>query len=218
MRRLIFLLLLPGSLLAQAPALKKTGTKAAAGNTEAEFLLAKAYAKGEGVPADLAKAAELYRPAAEQGHARAQHNLGSLYLAGRGVPRDEAKAAMWYRKAAGQGAALSQDALATLLVQGRGVKKDCREAVRWYSHGMALGLPNADIASLEHLHAGRLGNKEPLIREHFRVVCRQRQFNCEGAPFRSFRVYRNVEGTFEAPPSYNTFHFYPPAYIACDSI
>src|SRR5437773_2090980 len=66
-------------------------TKAAAekGDAEGEFLFGKAYFKGEGVPKDFEKAAELYGKAAEQGNAKAQYAVGFLYALGEGVNRDE---------------------------------------------------------------------------------------------------------------------------------
>ena len=50
-----------------------------------------------------AKAAELFRKAADMGYAAAQYNLGYCYKYGDGVPRDLTISAEWYRKAAGQG-------------------------------------------------------------------------------------------------------------------
>ena len=50
-----------------------------------------------------AKAAKLFRKAAEQGHVSAQFNLGVMYETGEGVPEDKAEATKWIRKAAEQG-------------------------------------------------------------------------------------------------------------------
>ena len=50
-----------------------------------------------------AKAAKLFRKAAEQGHASSQFNLGVMYETGQGVPEDKAEATKWIRKAAEQG-------------------------------------------------------------------------------------------------------------------
>lgn len=54
------------------------------------------YANGLGVPADAAKAVELYRLAAVQGLARAQTNLGWMYLQGLGVGADPVEAYAWF--------------------------------------------------------------------------------------------------------------------------
>ncbi|MDA8961014.1 sel1 repeat family protein [Akkermansiaceae bacterium] len=58
-----------------------------------------------------AKAAKLFRKAAEQGHVSAQSNLGVMYENGEGVPEDKAEATKWIRKAAEQG---NEDAKAWL--------------------------------------------------------------------------------------------------------
>ena len=74
----------------------------------AQFFLGRAFARGEGVPRDDARAVELYRKAAEQGHAKAQNNPGSMFVQGLGVTRDETEAAKWSRRAAEQGSEKGQ--------------------------------------------------------------------------------------------------------------
>ena len=49
-----------------------------------------------------AKAAKLFREAAEQGHVSSQFNLGIMYDTGVGVPEDKGEATKWIRKAAEQ--------------------------------------------------------------------------------------------------------------------
>jgi TPR repeat protein len=58
---------------------------------------------GRGAPQDLAKAAKLYRRAAELGYADAQNDLAKLYDDGRGVPQDNVQAYVWYSLAADRG-------------------------------------------------------------------------------------------------------------------
>src|SRR3546814_13574662 len=84
----------------------------------AQYKLALLYQYGRGVERDLAKAAELYRAAAEQGLAEAQHNLGYLYERGLGVGRNPAEAAVWYRRAAIQGLRAARLHLAKLYAMG----------------------------------------------------------------------------------------------------
>lgn len=55
---------------------------AEAGDPDAQFNLAQAYRLGRGVPADPARAAELYRRAAAQGHVAAAGNYGIMLYAG----------------------------------------------------------------------------------------------------------------------------------------
>ncbi len=66
--------------------------RATAGDADAQFNLAGCYDAGQyGVTRDFAKAAELYRSAAEQGHGRAAMNLAISYREGEGVPVDKAE-------------------------------------------------------------------------------------------------------------------------------
>ncbi len=62
--------------------------------------LARAYAKGRGVPQDYALAVQWWRKAADQGFARSQFALGELYAQGDGVPKDNVQAHMWFSLAA----------------------------------------------------------------------------------------------------------------------
>src|ERR1700677_3786070 len=113
---LLFRRLLPGALLAITLYahgadnfnLADTQAKAATGDPEAEFLLGRAYAHGQGVPINMAKAAALFEQSANQGNAKAQNNLGALYLHGTGVKADPVIAMKWFQKSADQGAALGE--------------------------------------------------------------------------------------------------------------
>lgn len=54
------------------------------------------------VASDYAKAAELFRPLAEQGNASAQSGLGLMYGLGQGVQKDYVEAEKWLRLAVEQ--------------------------------------------------------------------------------------------------------------------
>ena len=56
-----------------------------------------------------ARAAELFRKAADMGYADAQYNLGYCYKYGDGVPRNLDKSAEWIRKAQEQWDAAASD-------------------------------------------------------------------------------------------------------------
>ena len=117
---------------------------------ESLFLEGRAYANGEGKPKDWAKAAELYRKAAEQGNAKAQNNLGWCYVQGNGVAKDTAEGLKWLRKAAEQGTAKTQDSLGYVLIKGQGVPKDAKEGVMWLTKAAEQGVARAQG------HLGRL--------------------------------------------------------------
>jgi TPR repeat protein len=76
------------------------------GNADGCVNLGIVYAHGLGVPADPARAAQLYSraaqlyaPACDGGNAHACNNLATLVIDGRGVPRDAARAVRLYARA-----------------------------------------------------------------------------------------------------------------------
>ena len=76
--------------------------------------LADRYYRGEGVPQDKEKAAELYNEAGNKGDVIAQYTLGYMYDKGDGIDKDRDKAILWYEKAAEQGHEAAQNRLAVL--------------------------------------------------------------------------------------------------------
>ena len=91
---------------------------------------------GKGVQLDHAKAAALYRKAAEQGHADAQYHLAVSYDDGEGVPQDFKQAVYWYTQAANQG-------WPSPVQPGRFVRQGRRRrhTTRWPPSGTAGGGP-----------------------------------------------------------------------------
>src|ERR1051326_4761996 len=69
----------------------------------AQYNLAVAYTKGEGVPREPFEAAVWYHRAAAQGVVAAMVNLAILYERGEGVDTSTADAYGWYRAAARRG-------------------------------------------------------------------------------------------------------------------
>jgi TPR repeat protein len=65
------------------------------GDAAAQSALGMAYALGEGVPKDDARAAELLRASAVNGFFVAQEELGNAYANGDGVPQDYVEAYKW---------------------------------------------------------------------------------------------------------------------------
>ena len=98
--RLVFLLIL-GTLYAQdgqragRPSLRE---RAARGDADAQFTLAKNYEAGRGgLKKDYVEAQHWYREAAEQGDPFAQASLALLYRFGKGVAQDYVQAYMWFQ-------------------------------------------------------------------------------------------------------------------------
>lgn len=73
------------------------------GEISAQFNLALIYARGDGVPADQAKACHWFIRAAQHGNNDAQYATGACYQYGMGVKQDDRKALYWYKLAASQG-------------------------------------------------------------------------------------------------------------------
>jgi TPR repeat protein/predicted NBD/HSP70 family sugar kinase len=94
---------------------------------------------------DYAKAAKLFRKAADIGNADAQNWLGFCYENGQGVTQNYKKAVELYRKAAEQGNAAAQYSLGNCYFDGNGVPEDLpvedrqAEAVKWWTMAAEQG-------------------------------------------------------------------------------
>jgi TPR repeat protein len=99
------------------------------GNPQAQFQLAAAALKGEGVREDRKLARSMLEKAAAQGHAGAFYNLGIMAIDA--DIQDFKSAAAYFRKAADGGNMDGAYSLAVLYREGRGVPQDIKEAARW---------------------------------------------------------------------------------------
>ena len=97
------------------------------------------YARGEGTPADPAKAVECYRRAAEGGEPMAMGLLAECLEEGRGVATDEAEAVNWYRRGAENGELACLAQLGECYEYGRGVPKDLAKALECYREAKQQG-------------------------------------------------------------------------------
>jgi TPR repeat protein len=86
-----------------ATALKELMPSAEHGNPEAQFLLGKMYARGQGLPPNPVLALKWFTAAADQGSADGQLQLGLVYLNGPAGVKDTAQALKWLKLSAGQG-------------------------------------------------------------------------------------------------------------------
>src|SRR6185503_18909682 len=98
------------------------------GNPTAEFNLALAYERGEGVAKNMAEAEKWYTKAAESGLPHAE-----LRVAGLAIDRSDWKTAMkWLRPAAAQGLPPAQSLLGSAYEFGQGVRRSDKQAAKWY--------------------------------------------------------------------------------------
>ena len=115
---LVMALLLSSGLAAES--LSNLRQLAEMGDANAQYILARFYARGEGVPQDYAEAVRWYRKAAEQGSVRAQASLGLMYAKGEGVPQEYIMAHKWFNLAAAAGyepAVENRDIAASLMTR-----------------------------------------------------------------------------------------------------
>ena len=120
-------------------AVKSLTQAAEKGQAVAQYRLGTLYERGQGVPADAAKAVHWYELAANQGNRKAMHNLAVAYASGAGGKKDMAEAARWFAKAAALGLSDSQFNLAVLYERGDGVPQSLVDAFKWYSIAAAAG-------------------------------------------------------------------------------
>jgi TPR repeat protein len=109
------------------------------GNADAQYNLGLMYARGQGVPQDLAEAHKWYLLAAAQGDGSAQDHLGLMYAQGKGVPEDHAAALGWFRQAAAQGHGSAQSNLGVMYSKGLGLSHDPVLALMWWSLAVQNG-------------------------------------------------------------------------------
>lgn len=105
-----------------------------------QYVMARAYEKGAGVPADPEQAVAWYRLAASGLLVPAQRRLGMAYLLGRGVTADAAEAYTWLSLAAEQDDAEAEGALGYLYATGQGVSSDEARAVFYYEKAADEGV------------------------------------------------------------------------------
>ncbi len=116
---------------------------AASGNSQFLYEYGVVLEEGAEQDSDIAKAATLYRQAADQGHLTAAVSLAVLLQAGRGVPKDLPAALAIYEQAAEHGSAQAQNNLGLMYVRGEGVDLDYNRAFELFEAAAAQGLPVA---------------------------------------------------------------------------
>lgn len=113
---------------------------ASAGLAPAQYRLAVAYERGQGITKDLGRARSWYQAAAEKGNVKAMHNLAVSLSGHQDGDPDYALAAKWYGQAGAYGLADSQFNLAVLAEHGLGMPKNLGAAYQWF----ALAAKNGD--------------------------------------------------------------------------
>ena len=113
------------------------------GHADAQYMLARCYMTGRGIPESEKDMVKWMTKAAEQCHAKAQNELGLCYKLGKGVEKSDSVAAKWFRKAAQQGNAEGQCNLGKCYEDGEGVEKSLETASEWYKRAAEQGYEEA---------------------------------------------------------------------------
>jgi len=116
-----------------------------------QLALAYKYYLGENVTANHARAATLFRKAADNGSSEAQFALGCMFQNGQGVAQNYLKAAKWYLKSAQAGNANGQYLIGLSLKEGSGVPKDPIESYKWIYLAAQQGLDKKHIEARDQL-------------------------------------------------------------------
>lgn len=127
---------------------------------QAKFNLAVRHMQGRGVAEDPAKAASLFREAAEHRIVGAMNNLGTLYEAGRGVAQNFTEAAKCYRADAELGDGNAQVNLGRLLLEGKGLARNVDEGLHWIRKAAENGHTGGQILLGNAYYDGTAGARD----------------------------------------------------------
>lgn len=143
-----------------AGATRELAPFAEAGEADAQNALGVAYDRSHAA-SDQARAAALFRQAAENGLLLGMLNLAKSLQAGRGVPPNPAEAAVWLTHAAQEGLEPAMVRLGDAYRTGLGVPIDKANARAWYEKAAKIGYAAgmAGVADLL-LESGRPGAAE----------------------------------------------------------
>lgn len=142
------------------------------GDAGAQFQVARACLRGEGMPMDLGKSFKLMKSAAEKGYADAVGGLGYYYITGSGVEKDGQKAFDCFRKGAELGSAKAQYNFGRCLLQeektegiprpkdSKESEKMSQEGIDWIKKAADQRLTEAAASLGRYYYFGEHGLKE----------------------------------------------------------
>ena len=134
-------------------------TKAEAGDSHAQTLLAIAYQNGTAVPLNEEVAAHWLRKAADQGFPPAQNMLGNAYDLGIGVTQDRVQSLNWYKQAARRGYPAAQFNVGNYYERDSEVK-DLGLAYAWWT----LAAENGDATARDGLMRFNVAQRGDMVR------------------------------------------------------
>jgi len=123
--------------------LLETAVEASPNNTDAQFLLGRAYQNGWGIPVDAPAAYRHLMVAADGGDPRAQWYVGMMLLNGEGATENPVLAHEYVRASAEGGHIAGMISTAVMLAMGQGTQPDPAEARQWYLRAAEAGSAHA---------------------------------------------------------------------------
>ncbi len=136
---------LPASSSPSSNALSNLTSAAEAGDADAQFELAWAYANGLNTDQSYEEAARWLQFASDQGNAKAQYYLGLYYYFGHGLEQNPVAAFNWFRSSALQGVPEAQYMLGRMYLNGDGVSANQEEALKWLYLADEKGVTEAGL-------------------------------------------------------------------------
>jgi TPR repeat protein len=136
-------------------AVKYFARAARKGHPWAQYALAHAFHKGEGVEVDAEEALTLYTLAARNGIPPAPFNVANMYAAGEGTDKDDGAAIEWYKRAAELGDPKAQFALGARHCSGRGVEVDWEAGYEYHVDAANAGYAPAQFNTGTHYFLGQ---------------------------------------------------------------
>lgn len=118
-------------------------------------------ARGDGMEANLSRAASWFSRAAAAGDANGEYHLGRLLYTGKGVPADKVRAAAMFGQAAAQSHVGATQALSLMLETGDGVPADPKRAFELALSNAEAGVPRDQYRAARMLAEGRGTEVDP---------------------------------------------------------
>ena len=130
------------------------------------------YLEGQTFPQDFARAAELFRSAADAGNPEAQYALATLYKEGRGVPKDLAAAARLWAAASLADNTDAQVEYAIALFNGAGINRNEQAAATLLKKAARKGHVTAQNRLANILAIGRGVPADPVEALKWHIVAK----------------------------------------------
>jgi TPR repeat protein len=171
---------------------------AAQGDSAASVAFGRLCKKGNGVPLNVATAAQYFRDAAELHDPDGLDEYATLLRFGSGVDRDERLAADLYWRAARNGHAMAQVHYGEMLLEGRGVAKNIEQAIQYFRMDAAKKCPQGMFNLADIYRHGR--NVTQNITKAQGLYERAAQEGLEVAAFALCEMLMTGEGPVRADP------------------